>query len=108
VIPTGNRVDAHMSVFMVIIKLLLLVLNEFAHCTCRLYATQDVWCVCVRACVRVFNFFIIIIKLALLPRAILHAVGVKLSSITGDTVASNNPCWQSLYSLYNFNALFIV
>jgi len=51
------------------------------------------------------GFFKLLIKHAPLPWVILHAVGIKLGSISGDTVAIITRCRQSLYSLYNFTAL---
>jgi hypothetical protein len=53
------------------------------------------------------SFFYLLIKHVPLPWVILHAVGIQLGSITGDTVASITQCRQSLYSLYGFTALVI-
>jgi len=53
-------------------------------------------------------FIYLLIKHAPLPWVILHAVGIQLGSISGDTEASITRCRQSLYSLYNFTALVIV
>ena len=50
-------------------------------------------------------FFKLLIKHGPLPWVILHAVGIQLGSISGDTVAIITRCQQSLYSLYNFTAL---
>jgi hypothetical protein len=66
-------------------------------CVCMLY----VLCVCV--CV-----FYLLIKHAPLPWVILHAAGIRLGSISGDTVAIITRYRQSVYFLYNFTALVIV
>ena len=63
--------------------------------------------ICVCVCVGGGVYFLLI-KHAPLPWVILHAVGMQLGSITGDTVASITWCRQSLYSLYIFTALIIV
>jgi len=65
-------------------------------------------CMCVGVGVCVCVFFKLLIKHAPLPWIILHALGIQLSSISGDTVASITRCRQSLYSLYNFTSLVIV
>jgi hypothetical protein len=53
-------------------------------------------------------FFKLLIKHPPLPWVILHAVGIQLGFISGDTVAIITRCRQSLYSLYSFTALVIV
>ena len=65
--------------------------------------------VCMYVCMSIcMYFFKLLIKHAPLPWVILHAVGIQLSSISGDTVAIITRCRQSLYSLYSFTALVIV
>jgi hypothetical protein len=65
-------------------------------------------CMCMHECMYVCVLLLLLIKHVPLPWVILHAVGIQLGSISGDTVAIITRCRQSLYSLYNFTALVIV
>ena len=60
-----------------------------------------------RICIPII-FIKLLIKHAPLPWIILHAVGIQLGSISGDTVAIITRSRQSLYSLYNSTALVTV
>jgi hypothetical protein len=53
-------------------------------------------------------FIYLLIKHDPLPWVILHAIGIQLGSISGDTEASITRCRQSLHSLYNFTVLVMV